>query len=57
MPALLCWQAVGRWGSGREDIDIHLLKPARFRPNSEWALPPDVSNSVVHDEVLDQEAT
>jgi hypothetical protein len=46
---------VGRRGRGRQDIDIHLLKPARFRPNSEWALPPDVSDGVVHDEVLDPE--
>ena len=46
-------QAVGRRGRGRQDIDIHLLKPARFRPDSQWALPPDVVDGVVHDEVLD----
>jgi hypothetical protein len=45
----------GSWKPGRQDIDIHLLKPARFRPNSEWALPPNVSRSVLHDEVLDPE--
>ena len=48
-------QAVGRRGRGRQDIDIHLLKPARFRPDSEWALPPDVRDGVVHNEVLDPE--
>ncbi len=46
---------MGRRGSRRQDIDIHLLKPARFRQNSEWALPPDAFDSVVHDEVLDPE--
>ena len=32
-------QAVGRRGRGRQDIDIHLLNPALFHPDSEWALP------------------
>ena len=53
---LLFCQAVGRRGRGRQDIDIHLLKPARFRPDSQWALPPDVVDGVVHNEVLDPEA-
>ncbi len=44
---------MGRRGRGRQVIDIHLLKPARFRPNSELALTPDVIDGVVHDEVLD----
>ncbi len=54
--ALLFSQVVGRRGSKRQDIDIHLLKPARFCPNSELALPPDVIDRGVHDEVLDPEA-
>ena len=46
-------QAVGRRGRGRQDIDLHLLKPARFRPEPGWALPPAVSDRVIHDDVLD----
>ena len=46
-------QAVGRRGRGRQDLDIHLLKPARFRPDPEWALPPAERYGVVHDEALD----
>ena len=52
---MLLAQAVGRRGSGRQDIDIHLLKPARFRPEPDWALPPADRDAVVHDEVLDPE--
>ncbi len=53
-PALFagCGQTGRRW----QDIYILLLKIVRFRPNSEWALPPDVSDGVVHDEGLDPEA-
>ena len=46
-------QAVGRRGRGRQDIDLHLLKPARFRPEPGWALPPAVCDGVIHDDVLD----
>jgi hypothetical protein len=46
---------VGRRGRGRKDIDIHLLKPARFRPDPEWAVPPADRDGIVHDEDLDQE--
>ena len=49
----LCRQAVGRRGRGRQDIDLHLLKPAKFRPDQDWALPPADIDSVVHDEQLD----
>ena len=48
-------QAVGRRGRGRQDIDIHLLKHARFRPDPQWALPPAESDGVVHEEDLDPE--
>ena len=48
-------QAVGRRGRGRQDIDIHLLKPARFRPDPQWALPPAECHGVVHEEDLDPE--
>ena len=41
---------MGRRGRGRQDIDLHLLKPAKFRPDPEWALPPADIDSVVHDE-------
>ena len=49
----LCWQAVGRRGRGRQNIDLHLLKPAKFRPDPEWALPPADIDGVVHDGELD----
>ena len=49
----VCRQAVGRRGRGRQDIDLHLLKPAKFRPDPDWALPPADLDSVVHDEELD----
>ena len=52
---MLLAQAVGRRGRGRQDIDIHLLKPARFQPEPDWALPPADRDAVVHDEVLDPE--
>jgi hypothetical protein len=51
----LCRQAVGRRGRGRQAIDIHLLKPARFRPDPEWAVPPSDRDGFVHDEDLDPE--
>ena len=50
-----CGQAVGRRGRGRQDIDIHLLKPARFRPDPQWALPPAERDGVVHEQDLDPE--
>ena len=48
---------MGRRGRGRQDsdINIHLLKPARFRPEPEWLLSAVDSNGVLHDEVLDPE--
>jgi hypothetical protein len=46
-------QAVGRRGRRRQDIDIHLLKPARFRPEPGWALPPAVCDGVIDDDVWD----
>jgi hypothetical protein len=48
-------QAVGRQGRGRQDIDLHLLKPARFRPEPGWALPPADCDGVIDDDVLDPE--
>jgi hypothetical protein len=32
-----------------------LLKPARFRPDPEWAVPPSDRDGIVHDEDLDSE--
>ncbi len=46
---------MGRRGRGRQDIDSHLLKPARFRPEPEWNLSAADRNGVLHDEVLDPE--
>ncbi len=48
-------QAVGRRGRGRHDINIHLLKQARFRPEPGCALPTADCDGVMHDDVLDQE--
>jgi hypothetical protein len=45
--------AVGRRGRGRQDINIHLLKPARFRPEPGWALPPADCDGIIHDAVLE----
>ena len=50
------WQAVGKQGRGRQDIDIHLLKPTRFRPEAGGALRPADCDGVIHDDVLDPEA-
>ncbi len=48
-------QAVGRLGHkrGKEDINIHFLKPARFAVDSIYAIPPCMSSSMVHNESLD----
>ena len=46
---------MGRRGRGRQDINIHLLKPARFRPEPGWLLSAADSNDVLHDEELDPE--
>ena len=37
----------------RQAGHCHLLKPARFRPDPQWALPPEDRDGVVHDEDLD----
>jgi hypothetical protein len=38
---------------GKEDIDIHLLKPARFAVDPIYAIPPSLSANVVEEERLD----
>jgi len=38
---------VGRRGRGKQDINIHLLKPARFLPDPEYVIPPSLSDNVV----------
>ena len=32
-----------------------MLKPARFRPDPEWAVPPSDRDGIVHDEDLDSD--
>ena len=44
------WQAVGRRGLGRRDIDIHLLKPARFLPDPQYLVPQSLHDNVVQDD-------
>ena len=44
------WQAVGRRGRGRQDINIHLLKPARFLPDPEYVVPQSLQDNVVQDD-------
>ncbi len=48
-------QAVGRLGGrrGKQDIDIHLLKPARFAVNAGYAIPPCESIGLVHNDRQD----
>ena len=46
---------MGRRGRGRQDINIHLLKPSRFRPEPEWLLSAADCNDVLHNEALDPE--
>ena len=43
------WQAVGRRCRGRQDIHIHLLKPARFLPDPQYVVPPSLHDNVVQD--------
>ena len=43
-------QAVGYRSRGKEDIDIHLLKPARFMPDPDYVIPPDLSDNVVQED-------
>ena len=45
-------QAVGYSSRGKQDIDIHLLKPARFMPDPDYAIPPALIDNVVQDECL-----
>jgi hypothetical protein len=47
------WQAVGRRGRGKQDIDIHLLKPARFLPDPEYVVPQSLRDNVVQDNARD----
>ena len=44
------WQAVGISQRGRQDIDIHLLKPVWFLPDLEYAIPPSMNDNVVQDD-------
>jgi hypothetical protein len=44
---------VDRGGRGRQNIDINLLKPSRFRLEPGWALPPADCDGVIHYDVLD----
>ena len=40
-------QAVGRRGRGKQDRNIHLLKPARFLPDPDYIIPPSLSDNVL----------
>jgi hypothetical protein len=46
-----CWQALLQ--GGKEVIDIHFLKPARFAVDPIYAIPPSMSSSMVQNESLD----
>ena len=46
---VLQWQAVGRRCCGRQDIDIHLLKPAQFSPDPQYVVPQSLHDNVVQD--------
>ena len=51
-------QAVGRKqrGKGRQDIDIHLLKPNHFRADPQCQSLDDSEEDVMYDETLDPSA-
>ena len=53
--SLSVWQAVGNFERkrGKQDINIHLLKPARFEVDPLYAIPPSMSANVVQDDSLD----
>ncbi len=48
-------QAVGRFGRrrGKEDIDIRLLKPARFAVDPLYSIPPTLSANIFQDDRMD----
>ncbi len=48
--ALFGYQAVGRRGLGKQDINIQLLKPAHFLPDPEYVIPPSLSDNVVQND-------
>ncbi len=52
--SLSVWQAVGDFGRkrGMQDINIHLLKPARFAVDPLCSIPPSMSANVVQDDSL-----
>jgi hypothetical protein len=45
-------QAIGCRKRGKQDIDIHLLKPARFMPDQDYVIPPAMTDHVVQEECL-----
>ncbi len=45
-------QAIGCCKRGKQDIDIHLLKPSRFMPDREYIIPPAMTDHVVQKECL-----
>jgi hypothetical protein len=52
--SLSLWQAVGTLDRkrGKQDINIHLLKPARFAVDPVYSIPPTMSAYVVLDDTL-----
>ncbi len=45
-------QAIGCSNCGKQDIDIHLLKPARFMPDQDYVILPAMTGHVVQEECL-----
>ena len=45
-------QAIGCRKRGKLDIDIHLLKPARFMPDRDYVVPPAMADHVVQEECV-----
>ena len=45
-------QAIGCRNRGKQDIDIHLLKPARFMPDPDYAVPPAMTDQVIQEECV-----
>jgi hypothetical protein len=44
------WQAVRISQRGKQDINIHLLNPARFMSDSDYVIPPWLSDNVVRED-------
>ncbi len=45
-------QAVGYHNCGKQDVDVHLLKPSLFLPDPEYVITPSMIDNVIQDDCL-----